>query len=130
MRRKTPTIGEVVSGFFGLLPSLKDKELKVKAAAALPSFLTPDHTPVRLVRLVASLPRGRVFIKSIKVPGGELDRSVSKIEVEVTYYEVKRRINSFLESGAGTRKPKAARLALVRSRKGWRVKAISWDNAT
>ncbi|MCL0034345.1 hypothetical protein M1N21_00245 [Dehalococcoidia bacterium] len=127
MRRKTPTIGEVVSGFFGLLPSLKDKELKVKAAAALPSFLTPDHTPARLL---ASLPRGRVFIKGIKVPGGELDRSVSKIEVEVTYYEVKRRINSFLESGPRTRKPKVARLALVRSRKKWRVKAISWDNAT
>ncbi|MCL0073157.1 hypothetical protein M1N91_02945 [Dehalococcoidia bacterium] len=127
MRRETPTIGEVVSGFFGLLPSLKDKELKVKAEAALPSFLTPDHTPARLA---ASLPQGRVFIEDIKVPGGELEKNVSELEAEVTYYEVKRRINSFLESGPGTRKPKAARLALVRSRKGWQVKAISWDNAT
>ena len=125
MRRETPTIGEVVSGFFGLLPSLKDKELKDKAMAALASFLTPENAPADIV---ASLPQGRVFVEDIKVPGGELDRSVSEIETEVTYYEVKRGISSFLESGPGTRKPKMAKVRLIRVKKGWQVKAVSWGN--
>ncbi len=126
MRRETPTIGEVVSGFFGLLPGARDEQLRDKSMAALVSHLVPGVVPDALL---VTQPEGQVFIEDINVPGGELDKGALEIEADVTFYEVKEEVDSFLEHGPATRKPRTAKVRLLKAKEGWRVKGVTWGNA-